>query len=358
MPRRSPCQGTQASLPTPGQCPDPGTVTQGGNVLVADTNFCPKRLLPIRDGSGNIIGAMLSDLGAGTPNSNIQFTNQPGVLYPPLSPVSGQAFGALIISSGANGLHFRVLPPAVADLFLQTDGAGNVEFGPPPVATIPNPLDAVVLNVSGATTLAGLATLNGGIALAGVPTGTIANLLGFNSAGAVVSSTSSSPAAAINKALFYEDTSFTAQNFPNRTIAPGGAAVIGNQLYSADGIAVISASNTIKVTAAGTYQIDWMGCFGAATIGGTAGTFGLQLYSPTNAGIAAVGMQGATAGYQSSPGSIWQGSTVAGSWMGPVNLDDTLQIIATAPSYSGGLPSATPAALQLRNVTVILTKFH
>lgn len=358
MPHCPPCEGTQAQLPSQCQCPDPGTVALGGNVIVADQNLCPKRLLPLRDGSGNILGALIFIGGAGTPNAAVQASNAPAVLYPPLSPASGQAFGALVIASGATGAHMRVLPPAIADLFLQTDGAGNVEFGPPPVATIPNPLNAVVLNVSGATTLTGLATLNGGIALAGVPTGTIANLLGFNSAGAVVSSTSSSPAAAINKALFYEDTSLTAQNFPNRAIAPGSAAVIGNQIYSADGIAVISSSNTIKITAAGTYQIDWMGCFGSVTTGGTTGTFGLQLYSPTNAGIAAVGMQGASAGYQSSPGSIWQGSMVAGSWMGPVNLNDTLQIIATAPSYSGGLPPATPAALQLRNVTVVLTKFH
>lgn len=350
----TPCAGTQPTLPGNCACPDPGVVQTGQNVIVSDSNTCPRRLLPVYDGSGNVVSGVVAVIGSGSV-AIVQVTNQPEVLYPQLNIAANESFGQLIIASGANGLHYRVNPPGAANLFLQTDGAGAIEFNGPPAATVPDPLTIgtinvdTLLNVPGNITFAG--TITGSVAA-----GTLITLLGLNSSNQIVSG---NPATGISKAIFLDEpTGYLGQSFPNLSIANNQLAQIaGSQPYATDAIAIITSAQTIEVTATGTYQVDWIGCFGAST---TMGGFtpGLQLIRNSgNSALIAYGMQGAVANFQSAA-PAYTGTPVSGTWIGVLNSGDFLQIKAVAPSYSGGIPNVISSPLNLRNVIVTLTKFH
>lgn len=333
------CQGTQAQLPNQCQCSDPGVVATGQDILVADANLCPRRLLPLRDGSGNVLGAFIVYGGTGQQEAAFA-TQQPSVALPAVATAADQSFGSLVVCTGAAGVFSRITPPGAANLFLQTDGAGAILFGAPPGATIPDPLSIGTLNLATALNLAGgaLATFAGPITATGLSAGTAVSLLGLNGSNQFILS----PPVASSKAWFYESVSRTSTGYPNQTLGNNSFCVLAGTLYNADGIVTLS-NNIATIATAGTYQIDWSGLFAPPSNGN---------YSPGislvyNGNVINPGMRG---GNQSA-GSGYPGSVeITGSHVMAVNTNDQFQLKIT---YTGTPPTQS----QLQDVQIIFTKF-
>lgn len=340
-----PCAGTQAQLPTQCACADPGVVASGGNVIVADSNLCPRRLLPMRDSNGNVVNGLIVVTGTGQVAAVFQ-TNQPEVAYPETALAADQSFGELVIASGVTGKHFRVAPPGAADLFLQTDGAGMVMFGAPPTATVPDPLDIHTLNIDTALNVAGAVAINGTIALT-IPTGTIANLLGLDGSNNVVSGS----VQLVDKAWFFEAASRTSTSYPNTSLTNGGVPTIGFSLFAGNGNAIVNSGTSIKIVNTGSYQIDWTGAFGVPASAGNQFP-GLSLVR--NGTIVNPGQRGLFTQVGAGSGTGNSTSTICGSHVAAFNANDVLNLQVVNPT--NGSISGTPA-LNLRDVGVIVTRF-
>lgn len=322
-PTPGPCAGTQAQLPSQCQCPDPGVVSTGGNVIVADSNLCPRRLLPQRDGSGNVVSGLVACIGSGQ-NAGIVMTNQPEVLFPLTAPTAGQSFGDLVLASGSTGAMFRLQAPATAGLFLQTDGTGLTEFGNPPSATVPNPLTTGTINVTTALNVTGTSDLTGAITL-GVPSTGMVQLLGLNSSQEIVTT-----GPVINsKAIYGESYPFApTTSYPNSGIANNANPWIGSGAGTTtdpDGIVSITNTTTLAVVNTGWYEIDWQGCFGLSNFT-TTNTYNaiLELWLIVGGNVVNYGTQGAV-GYEGcGPGN--QQVQVHGNHLMQMNAGTTIQL--------------------------------
>ena len=338
------CPGTQASLPNQCQCPDPGLVALGQDVLVTDSSLCPRRLIPARDGNGNVINGFLALIGSGL-NASVQWVSQPSVVLPPLAVASGQSFGALIISSGPTGTQYVVVPPSALGLYLVTAGAGNLKFAALPAGSVPDPLSIGTLNLTTALNLTGTAAaaFAGAISMTGLPAGTITNPVGLNVTNQLVKGSLST----ISKGWYFEAATRTGTTYPNTALQTGGSCTIGNRLYDADGLASITNSTTLTLTVNGTYQIDWSGAFG--TSAGGPNDPGISLV--INGSIVNPGMRGlettGAANYNTTP--------VVGRHIYAGNANDTISLQVVCPSLVGSDNSST--ALNLRDVELVITKF-
>lgn len=330
-----PCAGTQAPLPQNCQCADPGVVNAGLNVIVNDAYLCPRRLQPMRDGSGNVINGVLAVVGNGM-TASVIWTNQPQVAYPQMAPLQSQSFGQIVIASGSTGAAFRLQPPAVPNLVLQTDGLGALEFGPIPPATVPDPLTVGTLTVNTLATVNQLVVqgITGAIAA-----GTIVSFLGLNATNQFVTG----GIALLTMDFFYEQPSRTSTLFPNNALVNGGACTIGNHIGTPSGNVNVTNGTTLTIVNAGTYRIDWMGAFARPAAG--TGTVGLSLSvggNITNPGER--GLQQSASNYATA--------LVCGSDVEVINANTTIQIIVT------GLDSAPrTSGYNLQDVQVIITKF-
>lgn len=358
MPPRSSCRGTQATLPGQGSCPDPGTVAQGQNLIVSDTNLCPKRLLALRDSSGNVLNAVIAVFGNGQ-TAVFMPTQQPKVPYPNLIAAQGQSFGQLVLASALDGTHNRLSPPVTPNLVMQTDGAGGLKLDVVPGGggggggggSVPDPLTIGTININTLLNLAAgsAATFAGPIALTGVVTatvaaGTVISFLGLNSTNQIVRQ----QYAPVLKAWFFESGSRTSGAYPNLTAQNTTIPVIGNALYSADGIAVASNTTSVVLTTSGTYEIEWSGAFGLPNA--SQQTPGLALMQ--NGNVINPGQRGLT----TIPGNM-SSATVSGKHIGAFTANDTLQLFVQNPSALGS-PSTSGQSLNLRDVEMFVTKFH
>lgn len=350
----APCAGTQATLPTQCQCSDPGLVQTGQNVVVTDANLCPRRLTPNYDGSGNVVSGFLVYQGNGNV-ATVEVTNQPAVSYPVLSLTSGESFGKIVVVSGSTGLHYQVNPPGAANLFLQTDGAGGLEFAAPPTATVPDPLSIGTLNLSTALNASCPVSITGTITATGIAAGSVVNFVGLNSSNQLVTGTFSG----ISMSMFSDQTGPTDTTYPNAVLLANGNCIFRAQTYSDDNIAAFGLDTTsIKILETGKYRVDWQGMFGPQTTAG--GRFSPSLQLQKNSAPVANGMQGGIVASTNEGGVIvYESSAVTGVWVGSLNVNDILQLTAIVPSYIGGpAPSVPVYGLNLRTVGVTLTKFH
>jgi hypothetical protein len=319
-------------------------------VIVSDSNTCPRRLLPLRDGSGNVIPGFIIYTGSGQ-QEQVIVTNQPSVPVPAVVVGSGQSFGALLIATGAAGLFQVVTPPGAANLFLQTDGAGALEFAGPPVVTVPDPLSVNTLNVATALNVAGLTTFTGNIVSA-VAAGTIVSLLGIDATNKFVSGAVS----LIDMAWFYETSNGATppgpgNTFPNSGLYNGQNPSVAFPLYVSGGIASVGTGGTqILINVTGTYRVEWSGAFGTNS-GGTA-TPGLGLI--VNGNLVNPGPRRLQT---TGPGNYLT-TQVCGTHVAQINAGGYVQLQVINPNPAGFTDTtASGSALNLRDVGVTLTRF-
>lgn len=335
----SPCAGVSASLPSNCQCADPGTILAGLNVIVSDSGNCPRRLLPLRDGDLNVLNSFLYLEGNGATPS-IKFTQQPAVPYPELAVIANASFGAFVVSTGDSGLHYRLSPPATANLVVQTDGSGGFKLASVPSASVPDPLTVNTLTVLETLNASGQINV-GTVYGAAIPSGTIANAVGVSATGFFVKG---SPVTQTAKALYYEDTvrDNTQSNFPNKTLLANGNCFIGNELSDVSGLAHVQDSFTIVIDVAGSYQIDWSGCFGKPLASSDANPGVVLLI---NGSVKNSGMTGLSSSYTNKVGA-----TIIGQHLVTLNNGDLI-------SFKVSSTASASVACQLQNLQLILTRY-
>lgn len=341
------CAGTQATLPSQCQCSDPGVVASGQDVIVADSNLCPRRLLPVRDVSGNVVGGFIVYAGTGQQESVIS-TNQPSVPVPGVAVAAAQSFGSLLLCTGTAGLFQTLNPPATSNLFLQTDGAGGLELAAPPIASVPDPLTIGTINVNTLLNVTGNMDLTG-VLNSAVAAGTITRLLGLDVSNNMVSGTVS----LISKALWYESSPLysATPSYPNTSLLTGSPFIAG-YINDVDGItAYVSPGTALSVVGNGTYQIDWRGSF---VYGNNSSICDLGLTLLINGAPANYGVQGAVQQGRSG-GNNQATAVVSGSHIQQLNAGTTISLSIRASQLNS---SAAPGTgYNLRGVEIIITKF-
>lgn len=261
------CQPAQAIYQ--GECPDPGTLTPGRYLSVLDYKFCERRLT-------NAPGFLTANVN-GSGNYSLAFTNIPQVQLQDYQATANQVFGSLIVMG--SDYRWRALQgPASLGLFLQTDANGEIFFGSPPAATVPDPLAINDLNVANTATINDLTT-NGTLTLNNVAAGTVVNLLGLDVSNEVVLQ---SLASGIAGTMFYENNTSPGVTAPNKLKVGGQYLVIGNRLFdSGANLISVTTSESITVNVAGKYLIGWLGQVRIGNpppgSGGTNGKAGISL---------------------------------------------------------------------------------
>lgn len=226
-----------------GTCTDPGTIAAGRHLSVLDYKFCAKRLT---NGTG-----ILNSVQLGSGGYSFIWTNTPKIALESFQSAQDAAFGNIVILGSDNILR-KLLVPAAAGLFVQTDGAGNAVFGSPPAAVVPDPLNVNELNVAVEATIEDL-QVNGDLTLPNAASGTIVSLLGLDATNKVVEQALSAGVAA---SMFYEANVSPSSTAPNLNKNNGEFLVIGNRIFDSGGNLVnVTTSEIVTVAVAGLYFI-------------------------------------------------------------------------------------------------------
>jgi hypothetical protein len=220
-----------------------------------DQQFCERRLIPAAGGGFLVARA--------TPNGwNIGFSTAPVVALEEFLAVQGVAFGQVLVQQSDNVMR-AMNGPAVANLVLGTNAAGQAMWIPIPAATVPDPLTVTDLTVTNLATLNNV-EISGGVVFTGLGTGTLAFTLGVDSSGNLIQGTPATTG--VQSCMFYEAPTFPSATSPNAAVAAGGLLTIGNLIYDSvlpavPGGALITATNsqTLTVITAGSYNIDFCG---------------------------------------------------------------------------------------------------
>lgn len=230
-----------------GECQDPGTLTTGRFLPVLDYKFCERRL-------STAAGFLVATIN-GSGNAGFTWTTTPQVQLTDFEAADNTTFGQFVVMG--SDYRWRALSAAnlTSGLFLQTNGAGQLIFGSPPPAVIPDPLVVNDLNVSNEAIINDLTT-NGTLTLNNLNTGTVVNLLGLDVSNEVVLQGLSAGVAA---SMFYEASTSPNASAPNKTKANGQYLVIGNRLFdSGANLISVTTSEAITVNVTGKYLIGWV----------------------------------------------------------------------------------------------------
>lgn len=230
-----------------GECADPGTLTIGRFLNVLDYKFCERRLT-------NAPGFLTANVN-GSGNYGIGFTTTPQVQLDEVVALEGTAFGNLIVMG--SDYRWRALQaPSTLGLYLQTDANGNMFFGDPPAAVVPDDLAIENLNVADTATFNDVVT-NGTVTLNNIASGTVVNLLGLDVSNELVLQALTAGIAGI---MFYEAATSPSAAAPNKSKANGENLVIGNELFdSGANLINVFTSESLKVAVAGKYALIWVG---------------------------------------------------------------------------------------------------
>lgn len=231
-----------------GECSDPGTLSPGRFLSVLDYKFCERRL-------STGAGFLVSNIN-GSGNAGFVWTTTPQVQLTDYEAAASTVFGQLVVMG--SDYRWRALSASAlaSGLFLQTNGAGQLIFGSPPAATIPDPLVINDLNVANEAIINDLTT-SGTLTLNNLNSGTVVNLLGLDVSNEVVLQ---AVTAGIAVCMFYESpTSPGAGVPPNKNKTNGQYLVIGNRLFdSGANLISVTTSEAITVNVTGKYLILWM----------------------------------------------------------------------------------------------------
>lgn len=215
---------------------------------VLDYKFCERRLT---NGAGFLVS---NQNGSG--NFGFGFTTTPQVQLGEVQATEDQAFGQLIVM-GSDYRWRALAPPVTLGLFLQTDATGNLIFGDPPAAVVPDPLVVNELTVT-TTAVVNDLTTNGVVTLNNLNTGTVVNLLGVDASNELVLQALT---AGIAGCMFFESpTSPFSGTPPNETKVSGDYLIIGNRLFdSGADLISVNTSESVEVNVGGQYLIFWSG---------------------------------------------------------------------------------------------------
>lgn len=265
----NPCCGHGACDPAnviyQSTCADPGSLTVLRHILGLDQNLCVRRLIP--SGSGGYFVARQ------TPNGwAMGFSTTPVVALEEFLAVQGVAFGQVLVLQSDSVMR-AMNAPAVANLVLGTNAAGQAMWIPIPASTVPDPLTVGTLTVTGTANFNDV-NIVGTTTMTGAATGTLATFLGLNAANEIIKGTlaTSTPQAV----MFFESPTSPNGATPNKAAVAGSALVIGNEINSSVAagtlIAVIN-SQTLQVVEPGYYTIDYSGyvAYASTTVGGNPG---------------------------------------------------------------------------------------
>lgn len=237
------------------ECPDPGSVTALRHLLGLDEQFCKRRLLP---GTGGYLIARQTGSGTWV----YAFSTTPVVDLEEFTAIQSQAFGQLLVQ-GADDIMRAMNGPAVANLVLGTNAAGQAIWIPIPPATVPDPLTVANLTVTTLATIASMA-ISGTINFTGLGTTTPAFLLGIDASGNLVKGDPATTG--VQVASFFESPTSPSAATPNAGAAAGSLLTIGNLIYDSvlplvPGGSLFTATNsqTLTCITAGTYDVQWGG---------------------------------------------------------------------------------------------------
>lgn len=218
----------------------------GRYLSVLDYKFCKGRL-------ATGAGLLVSNIN-GSGNAGLTFTTTPQVQLSDYTASANTTFGQLIVMG--SDYRWRALDASAlaSGLFLQTNGAGQVIFGSPPAATIPDPLVVNDLNVANEITTNDLTT-GGTLTLNNLASGTVVNLLGLDAANEVVLQAIT---AGVAGCMFFESPTSPSAGIPNINKNNGDYLVIGNRLFdSGANLISVTTSEAITVNVTGKYLLIW-----------------------------------------------------------------------------------------------------
>lgn len=226
-------------------CPDPGVVNQGAALAVLDSSFCQRRL-------ANQAGLLVIN---STPSGyQVKATTEPQVAFTTFPVSSGGTIGNLVVQ-GADQVLRTLLPPNTSGLYLTTNGVGQFVLSPLPTFSVPDPLSVTTATVSNLT-VPTQATFNGGVKFTALSSGTIATSVGLDASGNLI--TGGASVTGVQMAMFFEAATSPSASTPNSAATAGSNLVIGNLLYDSGGsIVAVQDSQTLKVSVAGKYCIQW-----------------------------------------------------------------------------------------------------
>ncbi len=211
-----------------------------------DFKFCDGRL-------SSAPGLLVNNIN-GSGNGSFGWTTTPQVQLTDFQATANVSIGQLIVM-GSDYRWRALVGPASLGLFMQTDATGNVIFGNPPAATVPDPLNINNLNVAVKTTTVDLTT-TGAVTLNNVTSGTVANLLGLDATNVLVTQAVS---AGVAGSMFYEASTSPSATSPNQPKINGQYLVIGNRLFDSGGNLIgVTTSEALTVNVAGKYLLGWM----------------------------------------------------------------------------------------------------
>lgn len=260
----SPCNCAQPSGCEECSCVDPGSIPAGRYLPIYDYQTCQKRLV-------NAAGILVNQVtGSGT--SNIVWTSSPCVVLPDMEVEIGTQFPNIMSALGDQGCWHTMTPDMAADGFLRAIG-GQWVLSELPAPEIPDPLTVQNLFVNVLATVTDL-TVTSDLCAPNLSAGTIVTVVGLDSNGCFVKQNAGTPTPlGVSMAMYYENVDDTSSSVakPNSTIGNGAYAIIGNELYDADGIAFVLNTQTIEISVAGRYKIEWI-CFFSNVFDGAYGT--------------------------------------------------------------------------------------
>jgi hypothetical protein len=234
---------------------------------------------------------------------------------------------------------------------------------------VPNPLNAVVLNVSGASTLAGQAILQAGVQATGLSSGTVANLLAIDSGGNFIKTAASG--IVNSRAWVYEAASRaiswgSSGSFPNLSLTDGSTLQCPYKLYDVDGILNVSSGSYtgIQLVGAGAYEIVWQaGCNPLMAGNNTHGSvaIGISLYlgsSLINPGTRSMQVLN----YTGNAALNRTGEIIGGRHVYTANANDVLnfKVVSPGDNLTGAPANSIPSnlgALGIMDFEVSITKF-
>jgi len=251
----SPC--SPANVVFQAACTDPGSATTLRHLTGLDSQFCERRILP---GDGGYLVARATGSGGWL----IGFTTEPVVPLSNFTAAQTTAFGNLVVQ-GSDNIMRTLTGPAVANLYMSTNAAGQLSFGALPAATVPDPLTVGVANVI--TTLnAADVNITGTVTATGLATGTLTSIVGLNASNQLIKGTIANTGSQC--AAFYEAAVSPAPtgNTPNVSAVSGNPLIIGNLLFDSTttagnvaGLFAVTNSVTLTCLIAGTYVADFGG---------------------------------------------------------------------------------------------------
>lgn len=251
----SPC--SPANVVFQATCTDPGSATTLRHLTGLDSQFCERRLLP---GDGGYLVARETGSGGWI----IGFTTEPVVPLSNFVAAQTTAFGNLLVQ-GSDNIMRTLTGPAVANLYMSTNAAGQLSFGALPDATVPDPLTVGVANVI--TTLnAADVNITGTVTATGLATGTLVSSIGLNASNEIIKGTPANTGSQC--AMFYEAAVSPAPtgNTPNVSAVSGNPLIIGNCLFDSSTVGgltptlvTVDSAVQLRCAVAGTYVIDFGG---------------------------------------------------------------------------------------------------